>query len=385
MQTPWFIELLALQADADERAVKRAYAARLKQVDPGADPAGFARLREAYEFARAWVGQQQPGDTAPPEVQASMPAAAPVQRVVNEDPHAAATRLAERFIRRVRYGEQADFASELEACAAELRRQHIDAPFLFERILLDAMMHARMRRRAYVFDTLRAHFGWHEVMHLASLGPAGAWIDAVEQQRQAFETLPPLAQKDLRSWLARHGESSTPIPDDVALAWPHVSEALARFPRYLGLYLTEARVTEWQRRCAEAQSAAAAHVEAEARRMKAYKASRQRRSVSVNWFSRFGLGFLVLWVFHALVSLPGVTAPAPSAAAPVAAVPATTPRSHVAPHVPGRNEAERSRAFFCMATIDQIDAPGTQATPQQAADARDCHVFLDALAREGVH
>lgn len=380
MQTPWFIELLALDADADERAVKRAYAARLKQVDPGADPAGFARLREAYEFARAWVSQQPAVDDASPVVQASMPAAAPVQRVVNEDPHAAATRLAERFIRRVRYGEQADFASELEACAAELRRQHIDAPFLFERILLDAMVNARMRRRAYVFDTLRAHFGWHEYMHLASLGPAGAWIDAIEQQRQAFETLPPLAQKDLRSWLVRYGESSSPIPDDVALAWPRVSEALARFPRYLGLYLTEARRTEWQQRCAEAQSAAEGNAEAEARRMKAYKASRHRRSVSVSWFSRFGLGFLVLWVFHALVSLPGVTAPAASAAAP-----ATASRSHVAPHILGRTEAERSRAFLCMATIDQIDAPGTQPTPQQAADARDCHVFLDALARDGVH
>jgi hypothetical protein len=383
MQTPWFIELLALDADADERAVKRAYAARLKQVDPGADPAGFARLREAYEFARAWISQQPPVDDASPVVQASIPAAAPVQRVVNEDPHAAATRLAERFIRRVRYGEQADFASELEACAAELRRQHIDAPFLFERILLDAMVNARMRRRADVFDTLRAHFGWHEYMHLASLGPAGAWIDAVEQQRQAFETLPPLAQKDLRSWLVRYGESSTPIPDDVALAWPRVSEALARFPRYLGLYLAEARVTEWKRRCAEAQSAAADNAEADARRMRAYKASRHRRSVSVSWFSRFGLGFLVLWVFHALVSLPGVTNPAASASASAAA-PATAPRGHVAPHIPGRTEAERSRAFLCMATIDQIDAPGTQATPQQAAEARDCHVFLDTLAREGV-
>lgn len=47
----WAFELLGLSPDADERSIKRAYAQRLRSVRPDEDPAGFQRLREAYELA----------------------------------------------------------------------------------------------------------------------------------------------------------------------------------------------------------------------------------------------------------------------------------------------------------------------------------------------
>lgn len=46
---------LGLGPDADERAVKRAYAARLKTTRPDTDPEGFQRLNSAYQAALAWV------------------------------------------------------------------------------------------------------------------------------------------------------------------------------------------------------------------------------------------------------------------------------------------------------------------------------------------
>ena len=46
----YFAEL-GLDADADERAVKRAYAARLKLIDVEKDPAAFQALRETFEGA----------------------------------------------------------------------------------------------------------------------------------------------------------------------------------------------------------------------------------------------------------------------------------------------------------------------------------------------
>lgn len=48
-------ELLGLTPDADERAVKRAYAAKLKTTRPDEDPEGFQRLNEAYQAALAWA------------------------------------------------------------------------------------------------------------------------------------------------------------------------------------------------------------------------------------------------------------------------------------------------------------------------------------------
>jgi hypothetical protein len=51
----WALEQLGLDADADERAVKRAYAARLKTTRPDSDPEGFQQLHEAYQAALVWV------------------------------------------------------------------------------------------------------------------------------------------------------------------------------------------------------------------------------------------------------------------------------------------------------------------------------------------
>ena len=55
-----FLARLGLDASADERAIRRAYAQRLKAVDPAQDPRGFQSLRESYEAALAWAKRVRP-------------------------------------------------------------------------------------------------------------------------------------------------------------------------------------------------------------------------------------------------------------------------------------------------------------------------------------
>lgn len=79
MTTPlaWF----GLPEEADERALKRAYARRLKDTRPDIDPKGFQQLRERYEAALACCRQEvHRAATATDGIQTSPPTAA------DEDP-----------------------------------------------------------------------------------------------------------------------------------------------------------------------------------------------------------------------------------------------------------------------------------------------------------
>jgi len=83
---------LNLTLDADERAVKRAYAAVLKETRPDDDPAAFQALVAVRDRALDWVRRRNresmPAEAAPEEIAAATVASA-------EPPHAEPTPLAE--------------------------------------------------------------------------------------------------------------------------------------------------------------------------------------------------------------------------------------------------------------------------------------------------
>jgi hypothetical protein len=248
MSMPWFLELLALPPHADERAVRRAYAVRLKSIDPATDPAGFARLREAYEAARAWAADEDHEvltDLSPSRpVDAEETPAQPVVMTVNPQEQAAS--LVDRFAERIARGFRGDVRRELEACTAELRLQYIDAPGIFEEVLIDRLARGLIEKRAAVFTHASDHFHWQEIGHVASLGPKGMWIDAVESQRMAWISLAAVPGRANRlSMIERADATRGILPTEIVRRWIEVRDDFQRFPAYLGLYLAPLRQLEW--------------------------------------------------------------------------------------------------------------------------------------------
>ena len=82
----WALDVLGLPDDADERAIKRAYAKLLKTTRPDEDPEGFQRLHDAYRYAldyardRAW--REVDGDE---DEEASVPASVETAEVAVVD------------------------------------------------------------------------------------------------------------------------------------------------------------------------------------------------------------------------------------------------------------------------------------------------------------
>lgn len=58
----WGLDVLELDTDADERAIKRAYAKRLRVTRPDDDPVAFQQLHEAYQAALEWVRAESTAD-----------------------------------------------------------------------------------------------------------------------------------------------------------------------------------------------------------------------------------------------------------------------------------------------------------------------------------
>lgn len=246
MDVPWFLQQLGLPPGADERAIKRAYAQRLKKIDMATDIEGFAHLRKAYEAALQSLTGDATHDAAEREdapVREPSPTTPPGHATAGTPPDQVRLALA-RLQQTIADGTPA--VTALAEALGPLRQGRLEWPAAFELLLIDSLAHGTMPAPKTVFDAARDAFEWMDMTHLIQLGPRGRWLHGVIHEERTWSQ--DTARWQGAGWFERltRGDDDPPGPD-MAAQWPHVLRLLQQYPNLLPLMVGRPALEQWQR------------------------------------------------------------------------------------------------------------------------------------------
>lgn len=285
---PTFLQSLELDADADERAIRRAYARKLKQIDQENDPAAFQQLREAYEAALAWTDRQsgQPvadvrqvhrADTAGSDAPGETPDYRPRQgwnvptpqpavhsphqenpyqlaNAVFADFQAAYGRLMEAGkpgrafkARKAAHGQElVAWRRELDRSLADDRLVNIAARNRFEALVANTLANGWQPGNEILFAVAVDIFGWGtDRNRLSQLGQAGMLVDRAIDEREMFFTQSSDDKLAQRKVLEMLRSAAPPSEKQVKSKIIHIHKLMTRFPALMSISVNAANAGRW--------------------------------------------------------------------------------------------------------------------------------------------
>ena len=251
---PAFLRLLGVDAAADERRLRRAYAARLKTIDVEADPAAFQALREAFEAALAWR-ERQSTTGAPAAKRASAPSPSP-------SPSPSPLPLPLPASEPSTYAPPAATATEFDAFAASIAgfaseddartalsdvhaRLMLAAGEDFEARIADLLADGWRPGHEHLFHAARKRYAWEMPRALRLFGSAGRLLESAIQQDALFASLPHRVRESRMRVAARLRETAKPPLGEALISELDILALMHQHPHWLAVMAPMDHAEHW--------------------------------------------------------------------------------------------------------------------------------------------
>jgi hypothetical protein len=264
---------LGLGLEADERAIRKSYAQRLKRIDQAVEPAAFQALREAYEMALRWAAWQrervaeEAEEATEPNAQ-EMPATAPLAEEITAataetaepdspaqapavDP-AAPEAIGEAVFAAFAGRMEQPFKSEeeaqaaLDAALADERLVNLEARAFFEWRVACRLVEGWQPGHEFLLGPACTTFHWDtERRQLSVFGRVGAILNAAIDERLIFFRQAAGEFESQRQLIQRLRRADAPPPAQLVEDMPRLRQLAQRYPNWLPIITPRAHAQRW--------------------------------------------------------------------------------------------------------------------------------------------